>query len=378
MELHKTTYEGRQAYLFVDDEERIVERPTEFFRWQVKSARKPAKGTLDRYSEKIRDFCNFLEGHEVYGQMRLDDAIELLRRPIVNAFYKSLQDSGQGESSVRLAEAAVRKFTNWLNTDAANYVHKRPIYPEKSEGMTPSVTGRKPRWLDADDVIKLLKHMHFEAQRLVTHFMYDTGLRISEVPRVLLVDLLDWHHYPDGQMYFPLLVRGSKGRNRQIKERYTIISRPMLSRLAKYHNTHGYLFNFDFEEKEKPALLNVFNEAWTEKSLQAVISRARDRAKMLKASPHRLRHGTAYSVMGSEHGKSLLDCLVVVQQMLGHTDIKTTERYSDIPAVIIRQIMESQSTQDVKTRYEEAQRILDSTFLPQKKEPLKMRIGAHS
>ncbi|MCT7307118.1 tyrosine-type recombinase/integrase [Ralstonia wenshanensis] len=374
MELHVTTYEGREAFLFLDDEERIVELPTEWLRSLTKGAQKVASGTLHRYAEKIRDLITFLGNHEIYGQWRVDDAIRNLNRIVLNEFYLSLQAAGLKESTVRLAEAATRRFTNWLNTDEAGYVHARALYGEGSAFLTPAPTKRLPRYLTPAQVTSLLTNLHYEAQRLVVHFMFDTGLRISEVPRVMRRDIPDWRHYPEGQMYFPLLVRGSKGRGGQVKERYTIISRPLLSRIARHQNTKTYQFNFDFEEPEKPALLNVFGDAWTEDAIEALIARARDRAKLSEASAHRLRHGTAFSVLCSDHGKSMLDNLVILQKMLGHTDITTTEIYTAIPAPVLAQLRSSYGSAEFKSRFEEAQTIFDSTYLAEKNEPHKRRI----
>lgn len=375
MRLHVSKYEGRPAHLFVDDEERVVELPTEFLRSLGTSSNRPAPGTISRYAEKVRDLCTFLELHEVYGQLRVDDALTNLKLTAVSEFYKSLQAVGQKASTVRLAEAAVRRFMNWLNSDEARYVHKRPLYPENAPSRTPPPGVQQPRYLTSSQVILLVQALRFEAQRLVVHFIFDTGLRVSELPRVRKIDLPDWRHYPDGQMYFPLIVKGSKGRGGVLKERQTIISRALLSRIARHHNTKSYLFNFDFEEKSKPALLNVFGDPWSEDAIESLVQRARDRAKLAEASCHRLRHGTSYSVLKSEHGKTMLDNLVVLQKMLGHSKIETTEIYTAIPAPVLAQLRASFGKPEFQARYEEAQEIFDRTYLPEKKEPPKRRIG---
>lgn len=378
MPLHITEYEGKPAFLFLDEEERVVELPTEYLRSLVSSPRKPASGTILRYAEKVRDFCAFLEHDEVYGQLRVDDALRHLKMPAVSKFYQALQAAGQEASTVRLAEAAIRKFTNWLNSDEAKYAHRRPLYPENAPYRTPAPTKKQPRYLTAHQVIELLQTLHYEAQRLVVHFIYDTGLRVSEVPRVRKSDLPDWSHYPEGQTYFPLLVKGSKGRGGKFKERQTIITKALLARIARHHNTKAYLFNFDFDENEKPVLLNVFGEPWTEDAIEALVARGRDRAGLPEASAHRLRHGTAFSVLKSEHGQSLLDNLVILQKMLGHTNIETTEIYTHIPAPVLAQIRSNYGQSEFYARFEEAQEIFDRTYLPEKKEPPKRRIGAQA
>jgi integrase/recombinase XerD len=204
VDLHISKFEGRIAFLFVDSKERIVEYPTGWMRSMVRSPRRYPDGTLCRYAEKVRDFGTYLEGHKVYGQARLDDAFASLSRIPVSDFYTALQAAGLKAATVRLAEASVRSFTQWMSTDEAKYAHSRTLFPKGSNLLTSAPQNQLPRFLTYLQVIELSKMLRYEAQRLVVHFMFDTGLRVSEVPRVLLRELPDWHHYPDGQMYFPL------------------------------------------------------------------------------------------------------------------------------------------------------------------------------
>lgn len=374
MQLHTSTFEGRIAFLFVDEQERVVEYPTEWMRSMASSPKKYPDGTLRRYAEKLRDFGSFLEGHEIYGQVPLDDALAGLTRVPVSKFYTSLQAGGLKAATVRLAEAAIRSFTQWMSTDEAKYAHSRTMFPKGSKLLTPPPQNRLPRYLTHLQVVKLSEALRFEAQRLVMHFMFDTGVRVSEVPRVRLKDLPDWHHYPEGQMYFPLEIRGSKGRGGELKARSTIISRPMLSRLARHHNTGKFRFNVDFEYDEKPAMLNVFGKPWTGDAIEKLIEKASNKAG-IKASAHKLRHGTSYSILNSEHGQSLLDNLVILQRVLGHTDIATTEIYTAIPAAMLQRLAGNYGQQEFSARYEEAQAIFDRTYIPERREPTAREIG---
>ncbi len=375
MDLHVTEYEGKVAFLFIDADERIVEFATEFMRSLCKSARKFPKGTLVVYAQKLRDLCVYLENHPVYGRLSIDDALKLLKRPAVEAFYLALQTQGLGEHTVRLAESTVRRFTSWMNSDEANYAHARPIYPDGAAHLTPKPTRRNPKYLKHDQVVTLILCLRFEAQRLALHFLYETGIRISELPRVLKLDLPDWTQYPANQMYFPLLIRGSKGRGGQIKQRYTIISRPMLYRLSKYHNTPGYQFNFKFPESEKPALLNTLGEPWTEDSIEAFVQKAKHRSGLIRASSHMLRHGMSYAILTSEHGKTMLDNLIILQRLLGHTKLETTEGYTDIPAPVLQNIADANNNKDFRYRFEATQDIFDKTYLSSKRQPIARRIG---
>ena len=179
-------------------------------------------------------------------------------------------------------------------------------------------------------------------------------------------------------MYYPLFVRGSKGLGGEIKQRYTMISRAVLSRLNRYFKTRVYFTNHDWPETEKPAFLNIFGEPITAVAIQKFIADALVRTHLKEASPHRLRHGTAYSIMKSEQGKTLLDNLVVLQRALGHNQLSTTEIYTHIPAPVLHRMSVDCGEGETLFRFEEAQKILDATYIPEKNQPKIKRIGTHN
>lgn len=375
MDIHRSAINGRPAYLILDSSEQVVELATDFMRSVALSTKNRADGTLELYAGKLRDFCAFLESHPILGQVRTDDAIVALSLPVIDEFYRACVARGLKTSTIRGYEVVIKLFTEWLSTEDAGKVHKVFLY-EHTPFRTATPRRKMPRFLTPTQVVNLLQHMHWEVQRTATHFIYDTGVRISEVSRMRKSDLPDPSHYPAGQNYFPLFVHGSKGRGGETKERYTLISRPMLTRLHRYFRSRTYFTTHIWPEDQKPLFLNIYGDILTDYAIEAFISDAARRANMRgEASAHRLRHGTAYSVMRSNHGKTLLDNLVVVQKMFGHSDISTTEIYTDIPASAMLRITEPVDAPEIRTRLEEAEYILDETFLPEKKQATPRRIG---
>ena len=375
MEIHRSGPIEDRAFLFLDSDERIVELPTDFLRHLANFTKKLAPKTLELYATRIRDFCTFLADHQVYGQVRIDDALKAVGLPIIDEFYKNRQDFGLEPPTVRLYEVVLKRFTDWLSTEGAGRVHERPLYANITY-RTPSPKKRIPRYLTAVQIIALILEMQWEVQRLVTHFIFDTGVRVSEVPRVLNSDLPKVEDYPADDMYFPLFIRGSKGRGRQIKERYTIISRPMLVRMNRYFKSRTYFTNHEWSDKTKPAFLNIYGEKLTKSAIQKFIADAAKRSDLVgSASSHKIRHSTSYSVLRSDHGKSTTDNLVILQNMLGHGNISTTEMYTHIPAPALQQINIRNGAPESRKRFEEAERILDETYLPEKKQRKVRRIG---
>jgi len=64
--------------------------------------------------------------------------------------------------------------------------------------------------------------------------------------------------------------------------------------------------------------------------------------------------------------------------MFGHTSIETTEIYTGIPAPVLAQLRSNYGQVEFQTRFEESQEIFDHTYLPEKKEPPKRRIGGEA
>jgi integrase/recombinase XerC len=196
--------------------------------------------------------------------------------------------------------------------------------------------------------------------------MYDTGIRVSELVRLSCNALPNESDWPDEVNYYPLLIPGSKPYDgSKFKYRFTIISRPMLARVRRYHSSARYTLvkGWGVFEPEKPMFLTTHGRPLTIDSVQKAIKAAwtRQGGSEREMSPHRLRHGTAFSVLQSEFGKELLDKMLVLKSILGHSNISTTEIYSAIPITALQSLKGKRHV-----RFEEAQRIYEDTYLPER------------
>lgn len=380
MNLHSWIDGEVEQHTFFDSLERIVELPTAFTK---SKAGRLATKSRPLYARRIRDLCQYLEHHPIFGQVRVDMAIKQLSLLVIEDFYRHLEKCGLSSSTVRGYEITVREFCKWLASSHSGYTLTRNLYKGQTF-LTKKPSSRLPSLTDPEKVIKFLRAMNFEEHRLIGHFMYDTGLRISEVPRVTKSEIPDPMLYPRDAMYFPLFVSGSKGQSDQLKPRATIISRAMLSRIHKYHNSKQYLMHFrkhgrhspNRHSDDYPAFLNTEGNPINKDAIETFIRDAAIRAD-LKISGHRLRHGTAYSVLRSEHGKSMLDNLIVAQKMLGHSDLSTTEIYTRVPAAALVRSAVGAAKDPIIFRFEEAQIIFDETYMPSHAHKRKRReVGA--
>lgn len=365
MEVHASST-NKPRFLVVDSAERVAELPTDFLNWlERRPGGRLAPLSVERYAQRAGAFFDFFEA-ELPDDVSFDDGIKLLELNDVDLFYGELEDMGLGAGTIRGYEVAVKQFANWLTTQSAGRVHATSIY-EGVDWRTNTGMRRVPRYVLKDTVIALLEEMHIEEHRLATHLMFDAGMRVSEVARAQAIDLPNPDQYPADIPYLPLYVRGSKGRAGEIKGRYTIISRPMLARIRRYHNTLEYRTAFSWSAEDKPLLLNSDQGAWTSKALQKAVRDAHARSSLKeKVGCHRLRHGMAVSILSSDIGESLLDNLLILQKLLGHNELSTTEKYTEIPVTVLQEIRKSNAALG-RSRVTEADEIFRATYLPRQR-----------
>lgn len=135
--------------------------------------------------------------------------------------------------------------------------------------------------------------------------MYAAGLRVSEVCNLKIWDI-DFDR-------MTITVRQGKGN----KDRCLPLSTLLKKGLFQYYNEYAPSSFVLFGAKDKTI-------AYSQRSIQHVLNKAMDAAGIIKngASPHTLRHTFATHLL--ENGTNI----VKIQQMMGHTDIKSTLIYT--------------------------------------------------
>jgi site-specific recombinase XerD len=360
-----TTVDSGKTILTYFNNGIIVELPT---RWLRSLSCKPrySHQTVNQYGRSTIDFLKWLLEVEHYSKHSLDTVLKITTRRDLEHWVKDRKAARIKASTLRNREVAVKMLFDWLTTEEGYRVRTLDNTPYKTGKLiSPPPDGRKPRFVTSEDIIRLLNGFHNESERCLAHTLYDTGLGISEAERLLKCDLSDPRSFPDGLKYYPLYVRGSKGRGGQIKERVAIISAPVLARIRRYHNSPEYRFSpyFSNTNSEKPAFLSVSGYQLSRRNVGKQMEYAAVRAGLDATffSPHKLRHGAAFSILASELGKDYFDRLFLVQQVFGHNQITTTEIYTAIPPAILAKLNRDGVIRD---KYQEAKRIMDATYLP--------------
>lgn len=366
MELIGPNHENNKMYIFINKNEEIVELPTDYIKY-IFSKPKYSKKSVHQYAKVLKYFCNYIE--LILPTYSIDDCLKTIDGQFINIYLTHLLDIEKLEvSTVRNRDSIIKEFMEWLTTDAGGKVRDFSGYTE-GEYKSPSPTKKLPKYRTLNEIINFINSLHDESQRCMVHFLFDTGIRVSEVPRILKSDIPDLSQYGDGDVYFPLVIRGSKGSGGNIKMRTTYITRPMIQRINQLHNRNKvYLKAKATYKNDIPCFLNVHGNRLTKNAISNLLRKSSLRAGLdpKMYSSHKYRHSFAVSVLNSEYDKELTNKLVMTREALGHNDIRTTQIYTSIHTGTLNKLRKDNEKIKIVFRFEEAQKILDCTFKPQK------------
>jgi integrase/recombinase XerD len=275
--------------------------------------------TLAAYRRDLRRYAAFLATRDVGDPDEVDEAT-------IRSFVASLSASTHGPeaapyraSSVARALSAVRSFHRFLLREGA--VERDPA----ASVARPRLPRSLPRPLGADDVRRLLEAPDPSTpagtrDRAILELLYGSGLRISELTG-LDVDDVDL----DGASV-RVLGKGGKERDvpvgsfaRQAVGAYLTRGRPALAGPA----TRGALF------------LNARGGRLSRQSCARLLGiHVRAAAIERRVTLHTLRHSFATHLL--EGGADVR----VVQELLGHASVATTQIYTLVTAQHLRDVYE--------------------------------------
>jgi integrase/recombinase XerD len=281
-----------------------------------------AANTLSSYRRDLRRYAEHLVTRGV-------DDLRNVTEPDVSEFLVALRKGDPETGAVALsAVSAARALI------AVRGLHRFAA----AEGLTdldvaravkpPTPSRRLPKSLSVDDVLALLDGAGGDSEtdgpltlrnRALLEVLYSTGARISEAVG-LDVDDVDTHSRS-------VLLRGKGG-----KQRLVPIGRPAVGALDVYL-VRGRP-DLARRGKATPAIfLNVRGGRLSRQSAWQVLQDAAERAKISAAvSPHTLRHSFATHLL--EGGADVR----VVQELLGHASVTTTQIYTMVTVNALREV----------------------------------------
>lgn len=261
-----------------------------------------ANNTLSSYKRDLYRFADFLKSKKV-------DSIDKVSRQMINSFMMAEKERGLASNSVSRGLACIKSFfkfllkENIIKEDAANIIE------------SPKLWKKLPFTLNVKEVETLLNAPNvrdpMEARdKACLELMYATGMRVSELVNLKMDDI----NMAVG--FVKCFGKGSKERivpfGKKAKEslvRYLEKSRPRFLKKK--------ISNFLF--------LTRLGKPMSRQTFWKIIKRYAKLAKIKKkVTPHSLRHSFATHIL--ERGADLR----IVQEMLGHADISTTQIYTHV------------------------------------------------
>ena len=173
---------------------------------------------------------------------------------------------------------------------------------------------RIPEVLTKEETVAILNQITNPKHRLLIETIYGCGLRVSEAVCLKKADL----RFDEGL----IMIKQSKGR----KDRFVTLPKLLSSRLKAYFETRADENPYVFDSNRGSNL--------TVKSVQLIVQNAAKKTKISKQiHVHTLRHSYATHLL--EQGTDLR----IIQRLLGHSSVRTTEIYTHISNQLIKNVV---------------------------------------
>lgn len=258
-----------------------------------------SKNTVESYSRDLKQFLEYLKNEG------LD--YKKVKRTNIIAYTIYLQKMGKATSSILRTMATIRAF--YKENIKKGIIDIDPTIDIDS----PKIEKKFPEILTVDEVETLLAMPNEcdpkgSRDKAMLEVLYATGIRVTELINLNVQDVNVMLNY--------IKCNGNK-------ERIVPIGKLATEALNNYLNNYRHLLLKN--EEEEALFLNLRGERLTRQGFWKVIKYYSELAGIKKEiTPHTLRHSFAAHLI--ENGADLKS----VQQMLGHSDISTTQIYADM------------------------------------------------
>lgn len=265
--------------------------------------------TLQSYRRDIEQYITYL------NEINLKN-IATTNKTTVITYLLHLQKKGRATSTISRNLASIRSFYQYISKN--KIIEVDPT----TELESPKVEKKLPQILSTQEVELLLEQpkcvdLKGFRDKAMLELLYATGIRVSELISLNLTDInLD--------MGF---VKCNKG----TRERVIPIGSIAIAAVREYLSKSRELLIQ--RSDEKALFVNINGKRLTRQGFWKIIKQYKNLAKINKdITPHTLRHSFAAHLL--ENGADLRS----IQEMLGHSDISSTQIYAQMAKNKIREV----------------------------------------
>ena len=247
----------------------------------------------------LRNYMSTLKGFVIW----ISEPIEQVTARTVLAFIDHLLDQRLSPKSINCYLDGIRGFYDYL-IDEENIQIVNPV----KRGYVLKLSRPLPRYLRDEEIPRLFAVIDNQRDRAIFMLMLRCGLRVEEVAQ-LTVGALD---LPRSQLF---VYRG-KG----AKDRVVYLSGDAQQALLEYLKSRSFL------RMKRVFLVDKGRCKGNPISVRGIQKRMEQYARKagLKVCCHQLRHTMATQLLNADA------YLVTIQDLLGHSRIKTTQRYCQV------------------------------------------------
>lgn len=265
--------------------------------------------TVRNYRNDLMDFFHFLKAEKVVSLKEVD-------KHVIRNYMSELMELGRKKSTIRCKVSPIRSFYRYLMREGMVSINPTAgVSLPKMDRRLPSFLTQKEIENIIDATKKIINATNpakptGQRDRAFFELLYASGLRVSELVNLNLAHVnLDTRE---------ILVHG-KGS----KERVVLMGKPAADALI------GYIKRGRPELMGKKAgnalFINRYGGRITERSVQKIVEQyARKAGIDRRVHPHMLRHTFATHML--DGGADLR----VVQELLGHADLSSTQIYTHV------------------------------------------------
>lgn len=267
--------------------------------------------TRQAYERDLRLFCKTLG-------FKNSDALVNVSREQITGYMTQLKEKGLAAATIARKLAAIKAFYRFMT--AEGYMDANPA--EVVEAGTKGI--KLPRVLSEDEVVRLLNQPDITTaegfrDRTMLEVLYATGMRVSELINLTL-DRVDLN-----MKYIIAFGKGSKERivplgsvAAEFLQQYLEKVRPKLTHADR--NTNIVFLAFGGHELTRQRFWQIIRAYGRKANINKALT------------PHILRHSFATHLL--DNGADLRS----VQELLGHSDISTTQIYTHLTNKRLRDI----------------------------------------
>lgn len=300
-----------------------IDHAVDRFLAHLRDVRGASQMTVKSYGEDLHQFAGWCLTQGVTHPSQVDGGM-------VRAFVAHLSTEKKlARTTVARRTSALRAYFKFLGRRGV--VDKSPA----QNVVTPKLAATLPKVVGEDLIPDLLNAPRLDTpdglrDRAILEALYASGMRASELVALNITDLT--FQNGEGTAH----IRNGKGG----KERIALLGKSAVVAIQKYLLVREQGVGSREQETETkprsvPLFLNRFGGRLSDRSLRRMFDKYCDCvAANHKITPHSLRHSFATHLL--DNGADLR----VVQELLGHTDLASTQIYTHVSATRLQTVYE--------------------------------------